>query len=80
MTFEEAQDRVKIGHFTRKGYKIRGVVHVGANDGFEIQFYLASEPNWLLPSNRLRLPLARCLRLRRRPACEDFYLCSRRSG
>lgn len=41
MTFEEAQDRVKIGHFTRKGYKIRGVVHVGANDGFEIQFYLA---------------------------------------
>ena len=40
MTFEEAQDRVKISHFTRKGHKIRGVVHVGANDGYEIQFYL----------------------------------------
>lgn len=40
MTFEEAQDRVKIGHFTRKGHKITGVVHVGANDGYEIQFYL----------------------------------------
>src|SRR3974390_3772515 len=41
MTFEEAQDRVKIGHFTRKGGKIRGVIHVGANDGEEIPYYLA---------------------------------------
>jgi FkbM family methyltransferase len=40
MTFEEAQDRVKIGHFTRKGGKIRGVVHVGTNDGEEIPYYI----------------------------------------
>ena len=41
MTFQEAVDGVKIGHFVRKGGKIRGVVHVGANDGEEIPFYLA---------------------------------------
>lgn len=39
MNFEQAQDFVKIGHFTRKGGKIRGVVHVGANDGEEIEGY-----------------------------------------
>jgi FkbM family methyltransferase len=41
MTFEEAQAGVKIGHFTRQGLKITGVIHVGANDGYEIKFYLA---------------------------------------
>ena len=40
MTFEEAQDNVKIGHFTRKGGTVRGVVHVGANDGEEVAGYL----------------------------------------
>lgn len=39
MTFEEAQHRVKISHFTRQGFPITGVVHVGANSGYEIQFY-----------------------------------------
>lgn len=39
-TFNEAQDRVKIGHFTKQGYDITGLVHVGANDGYEIEFYL----------------------------------------
>lgn len=33
-------DLVKISHFTRQGFSLRGVVHVGANDGYEIQFYL----------------------------------------
>lgn len=33
--------RVKIaGAFLEKGYDIRGVVHVGANDGYEVQYYL----------------------------------------
>ncbi len=31
----------KVSHFTRKGHKLTGVVHVGANDGYEIQFYFA---------------------------------------
>lgn len=39
-TFNEAQERVKISHFTKQGYNIRGIVHVGANDGYEIDFYL----------------------------------------
>ncbi len=39
-TFNEAQDRVKIGHFTKQGYEITGLVHVGANDGYEVAFYL----------------------------------------
>lgn len=40
-TFKEAEDRVKISHFTKQGYDITGLVHVGANDGYEIEFYLA---------------------------------------
>jgi FkbM family methyltransferase len=36
-----AQDRVKISHFTRQGLQIKGVVHVGANNGYEIEHYLA---------------------------------------
>lgn len=39
-TFNEAQDRVKISWFTKQGYDITGLVHVGANDGYEIEFYL----------------------------------------
>lgn len=34
--------KVKIGHaFLEKGHDIRGVVHIGANDGYEVEFYLA---------------------------------------
>ena len=36
----EAIDKVAIGYFFRQGFRPRGVVHVGANDGYEIQFYL----------------------------------------
>lgn len=32
---------VKVSHFTRQGFKLNGVVHVGANIGYEIQFYFA---------------------------------------
>lgn len=38
-TFNEAKQRVKISHFTDKGYDIRGVVHIGANDWYEYQAY-----------------------------------------
>lgn len=39
--YKEARWRVKIGHaFLEKGYDIKGVVHVGANDGYEVQYYL----------------------------------------
>ena len=37
---EEALWRVKIGHFLKRGILIRGVIHVGANDGYEIDWYL----------------------------------------
>ncbi|KKM01511.1 hypothetical protein LCGC14_1793690 [marine sediment metagenome] len=37
---EEALGRVKIGHFLKRGILIRGVIHVGANDGYEIDWYL----------------------------------------
>ena len=36
----EALWRVKIGHFLKRGIPIRGVIHVGANDGYEIDWYL----------------------------------------
>jgi FkbM family methyltransferase len=39
--FLAAQDRVKVGHFTRQGFDIGNVLHVGANDGEEISYYLA---------------------------------------
>ncbi len=39
--YKEARWRVKIGHaFLEKGYDIKGVVHIGANDGYEVQYYL----------------------------------------
>lgn len=37
--YEEAKYRVKISHFTEKGFDITGVVHVGTNDGYEFQWY-----------------------------------------
>lgn len=39
--YNEAKWRVKIAHFTEKDYSIRGVVHVGANDGYEVPWYFA---------------------------------------
>lgn len=36
----EALDRVKIGVFARMGIPIRGVIHVGANNGYEVEWYL----------------------------------------
>ena len=48
MTFEQAQDAVKIGHFTRKGGQIRGVIHVGANDGEEIEGYFGLGAEYVL--------------------------------
>lgn len=32
--------RAKVAHFTDQGYQLRGVVHVGANDGEEIPWYI----------------------------------------
>ena len=34
-----ARWRVKINHFTEQGIQINGIVHVGANDGYEMQWY-----------------------------------------
>jgi len=39
--YDVAKDRVKISHFTEQGFDINGVVHIGANDGYELQWYLA---------------------------------------
>ena len=37
----EALERVKIGIFLQRGYPLkRGIVHVGANEGYEVQWYL----------------------------------------
>lgn len=38
-TFSEGEDHVKISHFTRKGFHIEGVIHVGTNDWYELQWY-----------------------------------------
>lgn len=37
--YQEAKDRVKISHFTEKGFDITGIMHVGTNDGYEFQWY-----------------------------------------
>lgn len=37
--YVEAKDRVKIGHFTEMGMDFNGVVHIGTNDGYEIEWY-----------------------------------------
>ena len=37
---EEALGRVKIGHFLKRGIPIRGIIHVGAGDGYEIDWYM----------------------------------------
>lgn len=37
--YHEAHDRVKVGQFTERGIDIRGVVHIGANDGYEVKWY-----------------------------------------
>lgn len=37
---KEALWRVKIGHILKRGVLIKGVIHVGANDGYEIDWYL----------------------------------------
>lgn len=38
--YQIAKDRVKIGYFTEKGHDIKGVVHVGTNTGYELEWYL----------------------------------------
>lgn len=37
---EEALWRVKIGAFLKRGIPIKGIIHIGANDGYEIDWYL----------------------------------------
>src|SRR5436190_2893425 len=37
--FDAAEYRVKISHFTKQGFDINGVIHIGANDGYEMQWY-----------------------------------------
>lgn len=45
--FLAAQDRVKVGHFTRQGFDLEGVIHVGANGGLEIKYYLELGAPWV---------------------------------
>lgn len=37
--YREARWRVKINHFTEQGIQINGIIHVGANDGYEMHWY-----------------------------------------
>ena len=46
--YYEALDRVKIGEFIKRGIQLRGVVHIGANDGYEVQWYRKLALNVLL--------------------------------
>lgn len=39
-TYPEALQRVKIGLFAENGHNIKGVVHVGSHDGYEVEWYL----------------------------------------
>ena len=39
--FLHGERHVKVSHFTRQGLSVRGVVHVGANYGYEVEHYLA---------------------------------------
>lgn len=39
-TFEEAEGRNKLSHFTVQGFDLNGVIHGGANDGEEIHNYI----------------------------------------
>lgn len=39
-SWRHAEHHVKLSHFTRQGLEITGVVHVGTNDGYEIEHYL----------------------------------------
>ena len=34
--YQAVKDKVKIGYFTERGYDIIGLIHVGANDGYEV--------------------------------------------
>lgn len=37
--YHEAKYRVKISHYTEQGFDINGIIHVGANDGYEVAWY-----------------------------------------
>lgn len=37
--YNTAKYRVKVSHFTEQGFDIKGVIHVGAHDGEEVQYY-----------------------------------------
>jgi len=41
MKIEQRFWRSRIGELWKKGYKSKGVIHIGANDGYEVQWYKA---------------------------------------
>lgn len=47
-TFEEAESRNKLSHFTVQGFDLNGVIHAGANDGEEIYNYLRFGIDYIL--------------------------------
>ena len=39
LDYDTAKYRVKISHFTEQGFMPKGVIHIGAHDGEEVQYY-----------------------------------------
>lgn len=46
--YQKAKYMVKINHFTEQGFDITGVVHVGTNYGFELQWYQMMGIEWFI--------------------------------
>lgn len=46
--YKEAMYQVKINHFTEQGFDINGVIHVGTNDGYELQWYQMMGIEWFI--------------------------------
>lgn len=59
--FKKAEERVKISHFTHKGYEIKGIVHIGTNDWYELEFYLKMGIEKVIGFEPLSEPVERVL-------------------
>ncbi len=60
-TFKEAEDKVKISYFTNKGYDIQGIIHIGTNDWYELEFYLGMGIEKIIGFEPLSEPVDRLL-------------------
>lgn len=48
VSFNEAEERNKLSHFTVQGFDLNGVIHGGANDGEEIHNYIRMGIDWII--------------------------------